>query len=364
MTTAIEFRNVCQSYRRKEVLNGLDLKIEAGSFSVILGAPGCGKSVVLRLLAGLEKPKSGEVYLRGVDAAKLSPGERNIGYTPQSFALYPNYKVYDNIAYPLTLAGETKAEIDRVVRQTADMLHITKLLNKLPNQLSGGEKQRVAIARGIAKKTDIFVFDDPLTGLDFKLREQLFDDLKNMQDTLKATFIYTTSDSLEALMLAKDINILDGCRCVEAGPLETVYAHPANAHSMELLGFPKANMLPGSMIKVDGQDVCETLIGAFPVRLEEAPCKEVLVGIRPQHLQLEAKAAPGWITSPARIVLKEDLGGELVVHLQVGEQMLLSVIRQDEVRGLSEESTTIGIQPADVLVFEPGSGRRMGQGAQ
>lgn len=364
MTAAIEFRNVTKSYRHKEVLKGLDLTIEGGSFSVILGAPGCGKSVILRLLAGLEKANSGDIFLRGVDAAKLSPGERNIGYTPQSFALYPNYKVYDNIAYPLSLAGESKAEIDRVVNNCAEMLHITKLLKKSPDQLSGGEKQRVAIARGIAKKTDIFVFDDPLTGLDFKLREQLFDDLKNMQETLKATFIYTTSDALEALILAQTVSVLHDGRCVESGMLEPVFDAPENAHSMELLGFPKTNMVQGKVVRENGRSYCQTEIATIPVSLTESDCETAVVGIRPQHVKLDVSANSGLVTSPAKIMLKEDLGGELLVHLKINDHPVLAVARQDEINTLSEDSTTIGIKPSDVLIFDPTTGRRIGQGAQ
>lgn len=363
MTAAIEFRNVSKLYHRQELLKNLNLKIEAGQFAVVLGAPGCGKSVILRLLTGLEKPTSGEICLRNINAEKMSPGERNIGYIPQSFALYPHYKIYDNIAYPLKLSGTPKPEIDRVVRQTAEMLHITKLLNKTPDQLSGGEKQRVAIARGIAKKTDIFVFDDPLTGLDFKLREQLFDDLKNMQDTLKATFVYTTSDALEALILARYISILYDGTCVESGELEPVYALPSNAHTMEILGFPKANIITGKLIKKDGQDFCQTAIFTFPVRLDQPASDSVTVGFRSQNLIMNASANNGLVTNKAQILLKEDLGGELVVHLLVNDHKLTSVIRHDEIRDLSEDSTTIGLKPSDALVFEPTTGRRIGRGA-
>lgn len=364
MTIAIEFDNIIKSYHRKEVLSGLDLKIENGSFAVILGAPGSGKSVVVRLLTGLEKPNSGKIFLREVDAAKMSPGERNIGYIPQSFALYPNYKVYDNIAYPLTLAGAPKKEIEKMVHQTAEMMHITQLLGKTPDQLSGGEKQRVAIARGIAKKTDLFVFDDPLTGLDFKLREQLFDDLKNMQDALKATFLYTTSDSLEALILAQKINVLYKGRCVEAGSLEAVFTTPANAYTMEVLGFPKTNMMQGTMIKKDGQDYCQIDIGTFPVRLDEPSGDTVIVGIRPQHVILEATVESGLVVSPAQIVLREDQGGELVIHLKVNNHPVMSVVRYDEIHGLNEDFITIGIRPTDILIFELTTGRRIGQGVQ
>ncbi len=363
MTDVIEFRNVSKSYHNHAVIKNFNLKIQADSFSVILGAPGSGKSVLLRILTGLEKPNIGEIYLRGVPAESLSPGERNIGYIPQSFALYPHYKIYDNIAYPLALSGASKKEIDQVVQRTAEMLRITKLLNKTPDQLSGGEKQRVAIARGIAKQTDIFVFDDPLTGLDFKLREQLFDDLKNLQDTLKATFVYISSDALEALILARQIGILYDGTCVESGDLVSVYNTPSNSHTMEMLGFPKSNVVPGKLMKKDGKDFCQTDIFSFPVRLDQPATDTVSVGFRPQNVILNAPAGQALLSASAKILLKEDLGGELVVHLSIGDHKITSVVRQDHLGDLGEESTKIGLDPSNALVFESTSGRRIGQGA-
>jgi ABC-type sugar transport system ATPase subunit len=203
--SAIELHGVCKAYKNKPILHNLDLTINAGSFTVIFGGPASGKSVLLRLIMGLEKPDRGQILIRDTDAAHLLPAERNIGYIPQSFALYPHFSVYDNIAYPLTLARMDKASIKARVEDAANRLKISALLGKKPNQLSGGEKQRVAIARGIVKETEIFIFDDPLTGLDFKLREQLFDDFKRLREAMDATFVYTTSDALEALMMADEI---------------------------------------------------------------------------------------------------------------------------------------------------------------
>jgi ABC-type sugar transport system ATPase subunit len=223
---AAEFQSVSQIYHHETVLKNISMKIDSGEFAVIYGPPGCGKSVLLRLLTGLETPTEGKIFMREEDVTGVPSGERSIGYVPQSFALYPHFKVYDNISYPLRLIGEKKAKIDEAVKSAASMLRITPLLEKYPDQLSGGEKQRVALARGITKKTGIYVFDDPLSGLDFKLREQLIDDLKQMQESLGATFIYTTSDTLEAMMLAEQIFILDKGRIIENGSLVVLYYSP------------------------------------------------------------------------------------------------------------------------------------------
>ncbi|MEO0561232.1 MAG: ABC transporter ATP-binding protein, partial [Chloroflexota bacterium] len=187
----LEFKGVSKRFRQIVIADNMDLAIRSNTFSVIFGAPASGKSTLLRLITGLERPDRGDILIDGKIVNKMEPGERNIGYVPQSFALYPHYSVFDNIAYPLKLLGVAKGDYTPIVESTAEQLQITHLLNKRPDQCSGGEKQRVAIARGIVKNTKIFILDDPLTGLDFKLRERLFDDLRVMRDQLQATFIYT-----------------------------------------------------------------------------------------------------------------------------------------------------------------------------
>ncbi|MCA9902621.1 MAG: ABC transporter ATP-binding protein [Anaerolineae bacterium] len=362
MIPAVEFHNVTRSYGRNTIIDSLNLKIEANRFAVIFGAPACGKSTLLRLLTGLDKPDSGEIVLRGKDVTHVASGNRNIGYVPQSFALYPHYSVADNIAYPLTLLGYSKHDTKPVVERTAEQLKITHLLQKKPDQCSGGEKQRVAIARGIVKNTDIFVLDDPLTGLDFKLREQLFDDLREMQSSLNATFIYTTSDATEALMLAEEVHILDQGKIVEAGLLEDVYAHPAHVRTMELLGFPEANVFHGTL-KGDGQ--CETALFTFSASLDAnvAGGTPVHVTVRPQDIKINPPADPSLIRCPVEITLVEDLGGELVIYLEANNISLKSVVRHDEVDELTEGKAEIGIHPASLAIYAAAGGHTIGRGA-
>jgi ABC-type sugar transport system ATPase subunit len=263
----VEFTGITKRYGRHEVLRDLSAVMQEGVFNVVLGPPGCGKSLLLRLMTGIEPADAGTVAIDGHDVADLSPGERNIGYVPQSFALYPHYRVFDNIAYPLVLAGATKRQAEPAVHRIAEMLRIDALLPKRPDQLSGGEKQRVAIARGLVKDTKLFVLDDPLTGLDFKLRERLFDDLRAMRETLGATFVYTTSDPLESLILADHVHVLSTGRIIESGPVDDVYRAPRHLHSMMLLGFPKANVLEGSLVQGPGGGVtCRTDSSTCPSR--------------------------------------------------------------------------------------------------
>lgn len=343
------------------------MKIDSGVFSVIFGPPGCGKSVLLRLLTGLEMPTEGKIFMREKDVTGVPSGERSIGYVPQSFALYPHFKVYENISYPLRLIGANKAEIDKAVKRAALMLRITPLLEKYPDQLSGGEKQRVALARGITKKTGIYVFDDPLSGLDFKLREQLIDDLKRMQESLGATFIYTTSDTLEAMMLAEQIFILDEGKILENGSLEDLYYTPGNIRTMELLGFPKANILSGELLLRDRSVICKTELFEFTVNpdagiIVKEEHRDVSIGIRPQAIKPGLKGQKETLAVGARIILKEDLGGEFVVHLDVNGLRLLSFVRQDDLHLLSDDEITIGIPMEEIVIFSSEDGTRIGRG--
>ena len=294
-----------KSYGGEIALAGLDLTVKSGTFTAITGPAKCGKSVLFRLLVGLEKADAGTIVLDGEDITDEMAARRKIGYVPQSFALYPNLNVYDNIAYPLALAKESQGQIKQQVDRAASMLSITGLLTKTPDLLSGGEKQRTALARGLLKNATTFILDDPLVGLDYKLREQLVDDLKDLREELGATFLYATSDSIEALRLASDIVIMDagGTLLQQAAP-ESAYLRPANARAMELLGFPTANLLEAEV--ANGVARSGRLELACPTG-----SGKVTVGFRPENVRL----GPPGEGIPATVSLVEDLGGEVVVYI-------------------------------------------------
>jgi len=364
---AVEFKNITKAYHHKTVLKDLCFSIEENTFEVIFGEPGCGKSVIMRVLTGIEKPNDGRVFIREKDVTNIPSGERNIGYIPQSFALYPHYSVYDNIAYPLKFMKVHKKEIDRAIHETAELLRISPLLRKAPDQLSGGEKQRIALARGIIKKTDIFVFDDPLAGLDFKLREQLIDDLKQMQQSMKVTFVYATSDPLETLMLAKKVCVISSGEIIEKGPLEEAYEKPDRIQTMELLGFPKANILSGFLLTRDNHTWCKTKLFDFPVILDTKEYsleenKNVIVACRPEKIKFGSNQVTDFVVFKARIILREDLGGELIIHLDTDEGKLLSVVRHDDIYLLNKDDVLINIPYSSMLLFSKNSGKRVGQG--
>lgn len=361
---AVELQGINKSYKKDHVLKDLDLQIKAGSFTVIFGGPGSGKSVLQRLIVGLENPDSGTVLIRGKNANDMQPRERNIGYIPQSFALYPHYSVFDNIAYPLTLSGANRDEARPVVEEAASLLKITHLLDKKPNQLSGGEKQRVAIARGIVKDTEIFIFDDPLTGLDFKLREQLFDDFRTLCETLNATFIYTTSEALETLQVADEIAVLAEGHITEHGSTQDVYDTPGHAWTLLSLGFPEATLIEGTLQANNGTYKCSSSLFDFSVALnpDAKPASQVVVGIRPQHMHINGNARPDWLQTEASIILQEDLGGELVLYLEKNGFTFESVLPHRDDHLLNGDQTTISVDPQNLVVFDPETGYRIGQG--
>ena len=365
MGAIVEFQQVSKRFGRNTLFDDLSVAIESGRFSVIFGAPASGKSTLLRILTGLDKPSSGHVCLRGEDATHLPAGERNIGYVPQTFALYPHYSVFDNIAYPLRLNRMAKEGIKPIVQQAAERLSIADLLSKRPDQLSGGQKQRVAIARGIVKDTDIFVLDDPLTGLDFKLREQLFDDLRQMQAELDATFIYTTSDTLEAQMLAQDVYVLDAGSIIEAGAFEKVFKHPEQRRSMALLGFPKTNLIAGSWQYAGADPKATCYLFDVPVKLvgdaKVYDKQDIDLAVRPEHIVIDP-VGDDWLTVTADITLVENLGGEVVIDLEAHGLALLSTMSQADVGGLEEGGVTIGVRPEHVIVFDRETGVRLGCG--
>ncbi len=369
---ALAFAGVTKEYAATTILSGVDLAVATGAFTVIYGPPASGKSVLMRLLMGLEDPSAGRITLRGQDVTALPAASRNIGYVPQSFALYPHLSVHDNIAYPLTLARVPDREGEPIVRHAAEMLRISDLLQKRPDQLSGGQKQRVAIARGLAKQTDIFVFDDPLAGLDFKLREQLVEDLRDLQQEWRAAFLYTTSDAIEALTLADQLAVLDGGRVIEHGPPARLYADPRHQRSMALVGFPPANFLPGRLERRGGALWCHTPLFTFPTDLppDGGIGDAATVGFRPEAIIFDGPADDGPLDEgqrpslrfAGRIALREDLGGEEIVYLEADGASVTGVTRHHDRRDEGDGQVAAAIRPEDLLLFLPDSGERIGGG--
>lgn len=359
--SAVEFDQISKRYGRKTVLDGVSLRIPPERLTVICGAPGAGKSVLLRLLIGLETADEGRILVGGRDVSDVPPGRRAIGYVPQSFALYPHLTTYHNIAYPLALARIPRAEIEARVTQVARLLDLEQHLPQWPTQLSGGQKQRAALARGLVQGEALTVLDDPLVGLDYKLRERLVDDLRAMRARLGATMLYATSDSLEALAIADDIAVLDAGRIVEQGPARAIYQNPQHLRTAELVGFPRCNTLPGHA----SGGVCETALGAFP--LDAAG--PVTLAVRPESLvpAWSGAVAPGHLAVPGTIRLIEDLGGECVIHFTSRDDRVLvaalPAASMPEPRPRLDDAVTVALAPGAIMAFDA-SGARIEAGPQ
>ena len=352
MTAALAFKAVSKSYKNQTALDRFDLEVARQSFTVLCGPPKSGKSVLFRTLVGLEKPDAGRIELDGRDITDLPPAERSIGYVPQSFALYPHLTVFDNIAYPLALAGTARNETARRVDRAAGLLSITHLMNKTPDQLSGGEKQRTALARGLLKDATLFILDDPLVGLDYKLRERLMDELKGLREDLKATFLYATSDSLEALTVAQRLVVLDRGRVVQHDDVIDLYHEPVHVRSLELVGFPRANVISGT--------AASGVVAAGPLRFPApADLKDgaVSVGFRPEAIRLGQGRG---IEGRGRVRLVENLGCELVVYVEAEATDLVKSFPVPE-EGAPEFESVVSftISPAAIQLFDAVDGRRL-----
>jgi ABC-type sugar transport system ATPase subunit len=361
---------IAKAYSGTPVLSNLDFAARPGELTVVYGPPASGKSVLVRILTGLEHPDAGRIILRGEDVTDEQPAERNIGYVPQSFALYPHLSVRANIAYPLDLAGVPAAETRQVVADAAAMLKIKEHLDKKPDQLSGGQKQRVAIARGIAKRTDFFVLDDPLAGLDFKLREQLVDDLRGLNAATGASVLYVTSDVIEAMTLADELAVLAAGTIIESGSPERIYREPRSVGAMALVGFPPANFLRGSLQHRGDATTCTTPLFTFAAELPNgAHSNEVLVGVRPEWLRLahrdgHAGNSPDHtLQFPASIALREDLGGEDIVYLDAAGHLLTMVERDHDRSDDLQDHVTVSVYPHHLTLFDAATGTRLGHGA-
>ncbi len=306
-------------------IDNVSLEFEAGSRNVLLGRTLAGKTSLLRLMAGLDRPTSGRVLVDGVDVTGKSVRKRSVAMVYQQFINYPSLTVYKNIASPLKLSGENSSEIDRKVRQTAQMLHIDDLLDRLPAELSGGQQQRVAIARALIKNADLLLMDEPLVNLDYKLREELRVELQDIFREREAIVVYTTTEPTEALMMGGNIVVVDEGRALQTGPTPEVYHNPATTKVAEVFSDPPINFLEGSIQGKTGrmgQEIEFTLKGY----MKDLPEGNYAFGIRSNHLFLKRNGKED-AEIPAKVELAEINGSETYIHVHHGATRL--VVQED-----------------------------------
>ncbi len=302
-----------------EAVRGVDLDVADGELVVIVGPSGCGKSTLLRMVAGLEAITEGTLLIDGRQVNKLEPAERDIAMVFQNYAIYPHMTVYRNMAYGLVNRREPKAEIERKVREAAETLELTELLQRKPAQLSGGQRQRVAMGRAIVRNPKVFLFDEPLSNLDAKLRVQMRLEIRRLQRNLGVTSLYVTHDQIEAMTLADRLVAMNGGKVEQIGTPMELYETPASLFVAQFIGTPPMNILP--CVVKDGQAMFGE-IRMLPVGLPDGA--QVSVGIRPEHVLVgEPRATP----LRGVVELIERLGAETLAHVSItSERRMFAVV--------------------------------------
>ncbi|MEJ7804486.1 MAG: ABC transporter ATP-binding protein [Telluria sp.] len=342
-------RDLCINLGGNEIIKNLCLAVEEGEFLVLLGPSGCGKSTLLHSIAGLIDVTSGTVEIGGKDMTLADPSERGIGMVFQSYALYPTMTVEKNMSFGLRIAGTPKAEITRRVARAAEMLHLDALLDRKPAQLSGGQRQRVAIGRALVREAGVFLFDEPLSNLDAKLRAELRRELKLLHQTLRSTMIYVTHDQVEAMTLATRIVVMKGGKVQQIGAPAEVYERPANLFVAGFLGTPAMNFIDGTL-DASGQFDSPSLSLALKGRQGAG---DVVLGIRPEHI-LVGEAGP----FEGTVALVEPMGNHQIVWIALGERTLSAIVNDNRVFAL-HQPVRFGVDCARLSLFDKISEQRL-----
>ncbi len=336
----VTLQDIRKSFGKVDVIHGVDIEIADGEFIVIVGPSGCGKSTLLRMVAGLETVTSGDVHIDGRRVNEVEPMDRDIAMVFQNYALYPHMSVFDNMAYGLKIARVPKAEIAERVAQAAEILQLGPYLKRKPRELSGGQRQRVAMGRAIVRKPAVFLFDEPLSNLDAKLRVQMRLEIKALQRDLGVTALYVTHDQVEAMTLADRMVVMNGGIADQIGEPLDVYADPSTAFVAGFIGSPPTNFIG------EGE-------------LDRTLPTGGTLGIRPEHVHL---AAAGAGQLDGRVIYAEPLGAETLIHLRDMHDHQVTV-RQDGADPVPAEGDTVGLtwDAGDEMLFDA-AGARVRQG--
>jgi multiple sugar transport system ATP-binding protein len=352
---SVSIRNVIKRFGEVAVLHGVSIDIPDGSFTVLVGPSGCGKSTLLRMVAGLENISGGEVAIAGKVVNQVPPKERDIAMVFQNYALYPHMTVRDNMAFSLLLAKKDKAFIDERVGKAAGILGLTPLLDRFPRQLSGGQRQRVAMGRCIVRDPQVFLFDEPLSNLDAKLRVAMRAEIKELHQRLKTTSIYVTHDQIEAMTMADQIVVMHDGRVEQIGSPLDLYDHPDNRFVAGFIGSPAMNFLDGTQ-----RDGALVVANGARLPLDRAQTandgRSMVYGIRPEHLDLAANEDAGGIE--AEVVVIEPTGSETQLVARIGQQELIAIFRE---RHAFAPGQKIRLKPRAPVahLFDASSGQRI-----
>ena len=361
--SSLEIANIYKSFAGFEALKGIDIALGHGEFLVLLGPSGCGKSTLLNIIAGLIEPTSGDVRIGERSVIGVHPKNRDIAMVFQSYALYPNLTVARNIGFALEMRGVSKAERAEAVRKAATMLQIEDLLDRRPAALSGGQRQRVAIGRALVRDPAVFLFDEPLSNLDAKLRTEMREELRRLHEMLGSTIVYVTHDQIEAMTLATRIAVMREGRVEQVDTPEEIYNRPATLYVAGFVGSPPMNTIEGTVeyrdgmpaLHVPGSDQVILLPHGARVRLDAGA--KAIIGIRPESARLlPDNALPDGLQATVRSV--ELTGPEKLIVAQVGSVRFTA--RADPgVRAKPEERLAFAFPPEHIHLFDPQSGVRI-----
>jgi multiple sugar transport system ATP-binding protein len=360
----VSYERVSKRFGGVTAVDELTLDVPNGEMLVLLGPSGCGKTTSLRMLAGLESISDGTIRIGDTVVNALPPRSRDIAMVFQSYALYSHLTVYENLAYPLRVRKLAKAEIDRRVREVAEVVQIGELLDRKPRALSGGQRQRVALGRAIIRRPAVFLMDEPLSNLDAKLRQHTRGELKRFQRELATTTIYVTHDQAEAMTLADRVAIMDRGILQQVGPPKEVYARPASVFVAGFLGSPPMNLLTAQAASANGTPALAlsgTTIratGALGARLARSLDRSdgVILGVRPEEVDLRREAGPE--SMPGEVFVVEDLGNERLVTLDVGDQFVVGRMPADFPAEMGERMW-FSFDPDRAHLFDPETLRRI-----
>jgi multiple sugar transport system ATP-binding protein len=352
----VELRGVSKVFGSVEAVKSVDLAIEDGSFFVILGPSGSGKTTILRIIAGLESPTSGKVIIGDKDVTDVPPKDRDVAMVFQNYALYPHMTVFQNLAFPLESRGIKKGEVRRRVEEVASLLRIEHLLNKKPSQLSGGEAQRVALGRAIIRRPKVFLMDEPLSNLDAKLRVYMRSELRKLQRTLRATFVYVTHDQVEAMSMADKVAVMFKGEIHQVGSPAQIYSDPQDTEVASFIGTPPMNLIRSKVIRVDkGEADIQVLGRQVKVKVRQnshvRDGEEVIVGIRPEDLQISKDGALSGVVEGI-----EPLGRENILHVRLNESTLQVISTSTESIG---EEIRLNFSCEKLILFDSKTNKRI-----
>ncbi|NDV02449.1 sn-glycerol-3-phosphate ABC transporter ATP-binding protein UgpC [Pseudoroseicyclus sp. CLL3-39] len=347
---ALRAEGLSKSFGGLDVLHGIDIEIGSGEFLVLVGPSGCGKSTLLNCIAGLEEITGGRLFIDGREVTGEPPKDRDIAMVFQSYALYPTMSVAQNIGFGLKIRRVPKAEAEAKVREVAGLLQIDHLLDRLPAQLSGGQRQRVAMGRALVREPALFLFDEPLSNLDAKLRVEMRAEIKRIHAATGATIVYVTHDQIEAMTMATRIVVLKGGHVQQIGTPEEIYDRPANTFVADFMGAPPMNLIPARRAP-GGLDLGGTHLA---MELPPGTPEEVTLGLRPEHLSL-ATGAPD-LRLEARMI--ENTGAEAYVTLDLGGATLTARL-PGRMREAPGQVIPLAVDRTGLCLFDPATGARL-----